>query len=57
MLVQNTVRLLQVTADEGILHARGSGVPPVTKDYCIIYSSDWKSLPKSLDNAVSILQR
>ncbi|KAM6125527.1 signal peptide peptidase-like 2A isoform 3-T3 [Phoenicopterus ruber ruber] len=40
-----------VTADEGILHASGSGVPPVTKDYCIIYNSNWISLPKSLDNA------
>ncbi|XP_030312705.1 signal peptide peptidase-like 2A isoform X4 [Calypte anna] len=40
-----------VTADEGILHASGSGVPPVTKDYCIIYNSSWLSLPKSLDNA------
>ncbi|XP_030354013.1 signal peptide peptidase-like 2A isoform X3 [Strigops habroptila] len=40
-----------VTADEGILHASGSGVSPVTKDYCIIYNSNWVSLPKSLDNA------
>ncbi|NXJ87750.1 SPP2A protein, partial [Corythaixoides concolor] len=40
-----------VTADEGILHASGNGVPPVTKDYCIIYNSNWISLPKSLDNA------
>ncbi|KQK80384.1 hypothetical protein AAES_93995 [Amazona aestiva] len=40
-----------VTADEGILHASGSGVPPVTKDYCIIYNSNWVSLPSSLDNA------
>ncbi|XP_061302861.1 signal peptide peptidase-like 2A isoform X3 [Pezoporus flaviventris] len=40
-----------VTADEGILHASGSGVPPVTKDYCIIYNSNWVSLPNSLDNA------
>ncbi|KAM6195990.1 signal peptide peptidase-like 2A isoform 2-T2 [Sarcoramphus papa] len=40
-----------VTANEGILHASGSGVPPVTKDYCIIYNSNWISLPKSLDNA------
>ncbi|XP_042659676.1 signal peptide peptidase-like 2A isoform X4 [Tyto alba] len=40
-----------VTADEGILHASGSGVPPVTKEYCIIYNSTWISLPKSLDNA------
>ncbi|XP_064013758.1 signal peptide peptidase-like 2A isoform X2 [Pogoniulus pusillus] len=46
--------LAPVTADEGILHARGSGVPPVTKDYCIIYSSDWISLPKSLDNATFV---
>uniref|UniRef100_A0A8C0C243 Signal peptide peptidase like 2A n=1 Tax=Buteo japonicus TaxID=224669 RepID=A0A8C0C243_9AVES len=37
----------------GILHASGSGVPPVTKDYCIIYNSHWISLPKSLDNATS----
>uniref|UniRef100_A0A8D2LYY2 Signal peptide peptidase like 2A n=1 Tax=Zonotrichia albicollis TaxID=44394 RepID=A0A8D2LYY2_ZONAL len=43
--------LLQVAADEGILHASGSGVPPVTKDYCIIYNSNWVSLPKTLDNA------
>ncbi|KAM9637825.1 signal peptide peptidase-like 2A isoform X7 [Harpia harpyja] len=42
-----------VTADEGILHASGSGVLPVTKDYCIIYNSNWISLPKSLDNATS----
>lgn len=47
--------LLQVAADEGILHASGSGVPPVTKDYCIIYNSKWVSLPKTLDNAVSSL--
>ncbi|XP_027587948.1 signal peptide peptidase-like 2A isoform X1 [Pipra filicauda] len=40
-----------VAADEGILHASGSGLPPVTKDYCIIYNSKWTSLPKSLDNA------
>ncbi|XP_071297549.1 signal peptide peptidase-like 2A isoform X5 [Agelaius tricolor] len=40
-----------VAADEGILHASGSGVPPVTKDYCIIYNSNWLSLPKTLDNA------
>ncbi|XP_053810247.1 signal peptide peptidase-like 2A isoform X4 [Vidua chalybeata] len=40
-----------VAADEGILHASGSGVPPVTKDYCIIYNSNWVSLPKTLDNA------
>ncbi|KAM6119616.1 signal peptide peptidase-like 2A isoform 3-T3 [Pterocles gutturalis] len=40
-----------VTADEGILHASGRGVPPVTKDYCTIYNSNWISLPKSLDNA------
>ncbi|XP_062485017.1 signal peptide peptidase-like 2A isoform X1 [Pezoporus occidentalis] len=40
-----------VTADEGILHASGGGVPPVTKDYCIIYNSNWVSLPNSLDNA------
>ncbi|KAM6351317.1 signal peptide peptidase-like 2A isoform 6-T7 [Alca torda] len=40
-----------VAADEGILHASGNGVPPVTKDYCIIYNSNWVSLPKSLDNA------
>ncbi|NXP43712.1 SPP2A protein, partial [Heliornis fulica] len=42
-----------VTADEGILHASGNGVPPVAKDYCIIYNSNWVSLPKSLDNATS----
>ncbi|XP_005521587.1 PREDICTED: signal peptide peptidase-like 2A isoform X4 [Pseudopodoces humilis] len=40
-----------VAADEGILHASGSGVPPVTKEYCIIYNSNWVSLPKTLDNA------
>ncbi|XP_066184486.1 signal peptide peptidase-like 2A isoform X3 [Sylvia atricapilla] len=40
-----------VAADEGILHASGSGVPPVTKDYCIIYNSNWVSLPKTLENA------
>ncbi|XP_062357655.1 signal peptide peptidase-like 2A isoform X3 [Cinclus cinclus] len=40
-----------VAADEGILHASGSGMPPVTKDYCIIYNSKWVSLPKTLDNA------
>ncbi|XP_039933562.1 signal peptide peptidase-like 2A isoform X3 [Hirundo rustica] len=40
-----------VAADEGILHASGSGVPPATKDYCIIYNSNWVSLPKTLDNA------
>ncbi|XP_063268251.1 signal peptide peptidase-like 2A isoform X4 [Prinia subflava] len=40
-----------VAADEGILHASGSGVPPVTKDYCIIYNSNWTPLPKTLDNA------
>ncbi|PKU34441.1 signal peptide peptidasehypothetical protein [Limosa lapponica baueri] len=43
--------MVRVTADEGILHASGNGVPPVTKDYCIIYNSNWVSLPKSLDNA------
>uniref|UniRef100_A0A8B9DNT0 Signal peptide peptidase-like 2A n=1 Tax=Anser cygnoides TaxID=8845 RepID=A0A8B9DNT0_ANSCY len=36
---------------EGILHASGSGVPPVTKDYCIVYNSNWISLPNSLNNA------
>ncbi|XP_041895696.1 signal peptide peptidase-like 2A isoform X4 [Corvus kubaryi] len=40
-----------VAADEGILHASGGGVSPVTKDYCVIYNSNWVSLPKTLDNA------
>uniref|UniRef100_A0A8C3BDE1 Signal peptide peptidase like 2A n=1 Tax=Cairina moschata TaxID=8855 RepID=A0A8C3BDE1_CAIMO len=40
-----------INADEGILHASGNGVPPVTKDYCIVYNSNWISLPDSLNNA------
>ncbi|XP_056355486.1 signal peptide peptidase-like 2A isoform X3 [Oenanthe melanoleuca] len=43
--------LPRVAADEGILHASGSGVPPLTKDYCIVYNSNWTALPKTLDNA------
>uniref|UniRef100_A0A669PCB5 Signal peptide peptidase-like 2A n=1 Tax=Phasianus colchicus TaxID=9054 RepID=A0A669PCB5_PHACC len=43
--------LLQINADEGILHASGNGVTPLTKDYCIAYNSNWITLPSSLDNA------
>ena len=40
-----------INADEGILHASGNGMTPLTKDYCIAYNSNWISLPSSLDNA------
>ncbi|XP_062439759.1 signal peptide peptidase-like 2A isoform X3 [Rhea pennata] len=40
-----------INAEEGILHAAGNGVPPKTKDYCIIYNSNWTTLPDSLNNA------
>uniref|UniRef100_A0A8C3Q395 Signal peptide peptidase-like 2A n=1 Tax=Chrysolophus pictus TaxID=9089 RepID=A0A8C3Q395_CHRPC len=43
--------LLIINADEGILHASGNGVTPLTKDYCIAYNSKWITLPSSLDNA------
>nr|XP_025977104.1 signal peptide peptidase-like 2A [Dromaius novaehollandiae] len=42
---------VKINAEEGILHAAGNGVPPKTKDYCIIYNSNWTTLPDSLNNA------
>uniref|UniRef100_A0A8C8SPS7 Signal peptide peptidase like 2A n=1 Tax=Pelusios castaneus TaxID=367368 RepID=A0A8C8SPS7_9SAUR len=45
--------LLPASAQEGILHASGNGIPPMTKEYCILYNSSWLSLPKTLDDAAS----
>uniref|UniRef100_A0A8C3M098 Signal peptide peptidase-like 2A n=1 Tax=Chrysolophus pictus TaxID=9089 RepID=A0A8C3M098_CHRPC len=45
------IPLKKINADEGILHASGNGVTPLTKDYCIAYNSKWITLPSSLDNA------
>ncbi|XP_032646494.1 signal peptide peptidase-like 2A isoform X1 [Chelonoidis abingdonii] len=42
-----------VNAQEGILHASGNGIPPLTKDYCIRYNPSWVSLPNTLDNIAS----
>uniref|UniRef100_A0A7M4FBJ5 Signal peptide peptidase like 2A n=1 Tax=Crocodylus porosus TaxID=8502 RepID=A0A7M4FBJ5_CROPO len=41
------------SAQEGILHASGNGMPPVKKDYCILYNPVWTSLANSLDNVTS----
>ncbi|KYO21156.1 signal peptide peptidase-like 2A isoform X3 [Alligator mississippiensis] len=41
------------SAQEGILHASGNGIPPVKKDYCILYNPVWTSLANSLDNVTS----
>uniref|UniRef100_A0A8C3FZ90 Signal peptide peptidase like 2A n=1 Tax=Chrysemys picta bellii TaxID=8478 RepID=A0A8C3FZ90_CHRPI len=45
--------LPRVNAQEGILHASGNGIPPLTKDYCISYNPSWVSLPNTLDNIAS----
>ncbi|KAM7151879.1 signal peptide peptidase-like 2A isoform 4-T5 [Macrochelys suwanniensis] len=45
--------LPRVNAQEGILHASGNGIPPLTKDYCIRYNRSWISLPNTLDNVAS----
>ncbi|EMP29146.1 Signal peptide peptidase-like 2A, partial [Chelonia mydas] len=42
-----------VNAQEGILHASGNGIPPLTKDYCVRYNPSWVSLPNTLDNIAS----
>ncbi|XP_012584252.1 PREDICTED: signal peptide peptidase-like 2A isoform X1 [Condylura cristata] len=47
--------LLQLTAaQEAIMHASGSGVPLLSKDYCMLYNSSWTPLPSTLENATSI---
>nr|XP_048723096.1 signal peptide peptidase-like 2A isoform X3 [Caretta caretta] len=45
--------LPRVNAQEGILHASGNGIPPLTKDYCVRYNPSWVSLPNTLDNIAS----
>ncbi|XP_074862582.1 signal peptide peptidase-like 2A isoform X2 [Carettochelys insculpta] len=42
-----------VSAQEGILHASGNGIPTLTKDYCMFYNPSWISLPDTLDNIAS----
>uniref|UniRef100_A0A9L0SLC6 Signal peptide peptidase like 2A n=1 Tax=Equus caballus TaxID=9796 RepID=A0A9L0SLC6_HORSE len=47
--------LLPLTAaQEAILHASGSGTPPSSKDYCMLYNPRWTALPSTLENATSV---
>ncbi|XP_037360045.1 signal peptide peptidase-like 2A [Talpa occidentalis] len=47
--------LLPLTAaQEAILHASGSGTPLLSKDYCMLYNSNWTALPSTLENATSV---
>ncbi|XP_070092702.1 signal peptide peptidase-like 2A isoform X2 [Equus przewalskii] len=41
-------------AQEAILHASGSGTPPSSKDYCMLYNPRWTALPSTLENATSV---
>ncbi|KAG8505366.1 Signal peptide peptidase-like 2A, partial [Galemys pyrenaicus] len=41
-------------AQEAILHASGSSIPLLSKDYCVLYNSEWTPLPSTLENATSV---
>ncbi|XP_043841631.1 signal peptide peptidase-like 2A isoform X2 [Dromiciops gliroides] len=46
--------LRTATAQEGIIHAYGTGTPSLSKDYCMLYNPYWTTLPTTIENATSL---